>query len=45
VLVTSGYSELATREHFGDSDRISFIQKPYTVQQLTEKITALAPGK
>src|SRR2546427_4716547 len=43
ILVASGYSELDARERFGDSANASFIQKPYTVMQLTEKIEALLP--
>jgi two-component system CheB/CheR fusion protein len=41
VLVASGYSEFATRQRFGDSVNVSFIQKPYTVMQLAEKVEAL----
>src|SRR5207245_10053120 len=45
VLVASGYSELDARERFGGSVNASFIQKPYTVMQLAEKLTHLVGSK
>ena len=41
VLIASGYSEMIALERFGDNVAASFIQKPFTVRQLMDKIIAL----
>jgi CheY-like chemotaxis protein len=45
VIVASGYSEALTRECFGDAVNVSFLQKPYTLMQLAEKIKTLFASK
>lgn len=41
VLMTSGYSE---QDRFADQDLAGFIQKPYRLRDLTDKIRELVPG-
>lgn len=41
VLVSSGHSEVFARERFGNDGVAGFIQKPYTVVQLGQKIRAI----
>ncbi len=38
VIVSTGYSELVAIEQFGAGAAVGFIQKPYTVTRLSEKI-------
>jgi CheY-like chemotaxis protein len=45
VLIASGYSEMVAQERFGDNVQASFIQKPFTVRQLMEAISALSPAR
>lgn len=40
VIVTSGYSEMVAREHFGTRGVAGFLQKPFTAAELAEKIRA-----
>jgi two-component system cell cycle sensor histidine kinase/response regulator CckA len=40
VIVSTGYSESVAIEQFGTDAAIAFIQKPYTVTKLGEKIRA-----
>ena len=44
VLVACGYSEVVARESFGGHPGVGFIQKPYTVMQLAERLDALLSG-
>ncbi|MGI8989029.1 MAG: response regulator [Bryobacteraceae bacterium] len=41
VLVSSGHSEIFARERFGNDGVAGFLQKPYTIAQLGEKIRAI----
>jgi len=38
VLIASGYNESSIREKFGESQPAGFVQKPYSREQLNEKI-------
>jgi len=40
VIVSTGYTELVAIEQFGAGAAIGFVQKPYTVAKLVEKIQA-----
>jgi FixJ family two-component response regulator len=40
VIVSTGYSELVAIEQFGTGAAMGFVQKPYTVTKLGEKIRA-----
>ena len=40
VIVSTGYTELVAIEQFGAGAAIGFVQKPYTVAKLVEKIRA-----
>jgi PAS domain S-box-containing protein len=40
VVISTGYSELVAIEQFGAGATIGFVQKPYTVSKLNEKIKA-----
>jgi len=40
VIVSTGYTELVAIEQFGPGAAIGFVQKPYTVAKLVEKIKA-----
>jgi PAS domain S-box-containing protein len=38
IVVSTGYSEVATRELFGTGTVVGFVQKPYTAARLSERI-------
>jgi len=38
VVLSSGYSEISATEQFGDTGPAGFIQKPYTIRRLGQKI-------
>jgi two-component system cell cycle sensor histidine kinase/response regulator CckA len=38
IVVSTGYSEVATRESFGVGTVVGFVQKPYTAARLCERI-------
>jgi PAS domain S-box-containing protein len=40
IVISTGYSELVAIEQFGTGTAIDFVQKPYTVAKLGEKIKA-----
>ena len=38
IVVSTGYSEVATRELFGAGAKVGFVQKPYTAARLADRI-------
>jgi DNA-binding NtrC family response regulator len=41
VIVTSGYGEQETMAHFGNSQGVTFLPKPYRFQSLIDAVTAV----